>query len=227
MATLSVPDIFVRFRANAPNPVGTAANQSTTAGLGLQSAAVVLGALPWDPNNAPAGLQALESFLVRTSNGSPPIGLQSVEVTTDFAANPAGGPVALPNGLPRAFSAGWGQAATGWAVATTAGNFTVTIAGTAVVTAFQTSQAITCANAVANINQNTTVNKYVTAIQDPVTTTRLLLVANTTPWDHVIGNQITLTAAGTGASASGATLGATNTAPAQIGVNAPSYAVNV
>lgn len=82
--------------------------------------------------------------------------------------------------------------------ATTSGNLGTVINGTTVTTSFTTSQDGTATQAVADINANATVNKWVRATKGATghfTVTALVPGA--------IGNCVTLTVTGTGASATG------------------------
>lgn len=82
--------------------------------------------------------------------------------------------------------------------ATTSGSLGTVINGTTVTTAFTTSQDGTATQAVADINANTTVNKWVTASKSG--TGKFVVTANI-PGE--LGNCCTLTVTGTGASATG------------------------
>ena len=83
--------------------------------------------------------------------------------------------------------------------ATTSGSLGTVINGTTVTTTFTTDQAGTAAKAIADINANTTVNKWVTA--SPGSTTTKFYVTANIPGE--LGNGMTLTVTGTGASATG------------------------
>jgi hypothetical protein len=83
--------------------------------------------------------------------------------------------------------------------ATTSGSLGTVINGTTVTTTFSTSQAGTAAQAIADINANTTVNKWVTA--SPGSTATKFYVTANIPGE--LGNGMTLTVTGTGASATG------------------------
>ncbi len=82
--------------------------------------------------------------------------------------------------------------------ATTAGDLGTVINGTTVTTTFATSADVTATAAVAGINANTTVNKWVTATKSG--TGKFVVTANL-PGE--LGNAVTLTVTGTGASATG------------------------
>lgn len=83
--------------------------------------------------------------------------------------------------------------------ATTSGNLGTVIGGTTVTTTFTTDQAGTAAQAIADINANTTVNKWVRASAGSAATK--FYVTAVVP--GAIGNCVTLTVTGTGASATG------------------------
>lgn len=89
-------------------------------------------------------------------------------------------------------------AASAEVTATTSGSLGTVIGGVTVTTAFTTSQDGTATQAVADINANSTVNKWVKATKS--TSTKFLVTA-IVPGN--IGNGITLTVTGTGASATG------------------------
>lgn len=122
-----------------------------------------------------------------------------------------------------------GQPAVGWIIVATAGNTTLTCAPLAgLVIPFITSQAATAAQAVSFINGDPNYSKLFTASLDPNGVVgKVLLTALTLPWNHTIGNEVGLAVAGTGTSASGAQLGASGTAPAAVGVNAPNLAIKL
>src|SRR5574342_382390 len=82
--------------------------------------------------------------------------------------------------------------------ATTAGSLGTVINGTTVTTTFSTSQEGTAIQAVADINANTTVNKWVKATKSG--TGKFVVTANI---PGAIGNCVSLTVTGTGASATG------------------------
>jgi hypothetical protein len=82
--------------------------------------------------------------------------------------------------------------------ATTSGNLGTVINGTTVTTTFTTSQDGTATQAVADINANTTVNKWVTATKGA--TGHFTVTANI---PGALGNCVTLTVTGTGAAATG------------------------
>lgn len=83
--------------------------------------------------------------------------------------------------------------------ATTSGNLGTVINGTTVTTAFTSSQAGTATQAIADINANTTVNKWVRA--SPGSSSTKFYVTAIVP--GAIGNCVSLTVTGTGASATG------------------------
>lgn len=83
--------------------------------------------------------------------------------------------------------------------ATTSGSLGTVIGGTTVTTAFTSSQAGTATQAIADINANSTVNKWVRA--SPGSASTKFYVTAVVP--GAIGNNITLTVTGTGASATG------------------------
>jgi hypothetical protein len=99
-----------------------------------------------------------------------------------------------------------------------------TIGGTLVTATAAGGDAASVVLVVAAINADATVSKLVTASVDPALSTRVLLTAKTEPTDHVIGNQITLVASGTGVTASGAKLGTGGTAVAGVNATSNSYA---
>jgi hypothetical protein len=82
--------------------------------------------------------------------------------------------------------------------ATTSGSLGTVIGGTTVTTAFTSTQDGTATQAVADINANTTVNKWVVATKSGSTK---FIVTALVP--GIFGNGITLTVTGTGASATG------------------------
>ena len=122
-----------------------------------------------------------------------------------------------------------GQPAVGWIIAATAGNTTLTVGNlTPLVIPFITSQAATAAQVVSYVNGDPNYSKQVVASLDPNGVVgKVILTALTLPWNHTIGNGVILTGSGTGVSVSGATLGASGTAPAFVGVNAPNQAVKI
>jgi hypothetical protein len=83
--------------------------------------------------------------------------------------------------------------------ATTSGSLGTVINGTTVTTTFTSTQAGTATQAIADINANTTVNKWVTASAS-ATSTKFWVTANI-PGE--LGNACTLTVTGTGAAATG------------------------
>lgn len=83
--------------------------------------------------------------------------------------------------------------------ATTSGSLGTVIGGTTVTTAFTSTQAGTATQAIADINANTTVNKWVRASAGS-TSTKFYVTAVV---PGAIGNCVTLTVTGTGASATG------------------------
>ena len=83
--------------------------------------------------------------------------------------------------------------------ATTSGSLGTVINGTTVTTAFTSTQAGTATQAIADINANTTVNKWVRASAGS-TSTKFFVTAIL---PGAMGNGITLTVTGTGASATG------------------------
>jgi hypothetical protein len=86
--------------------------------------------------------------------------------------------------------------------ATTSGSLGTVIGGTTVTTTFTVSQDATATQAVADINANTTVNKWVRASKGSVTNKFML----TAIVPGAIGNNVTTTVTGTGASAASAKL---------------------
>lgn len=90
-------------------------------------------------------------------------------------------------------------AASSTVTATTAGSLGTVINGTTVTTAFTTSQDGTATQAVTDINANTTVNKWVKATKGA--TGQFVVTANI---PGQLGNCVSLTVTGTGASATGA-----------------------
>lgn len=89
-------------------------------------------------------------------------------------------------------------AATSTVTATTSGNLGTVINGTTVTTTFVTSQDVTATNAVADVNANTTVNKFVRATKAGTGTFLLTALV-----PGALGNCCTVTVTGTGASATG------------------------
>lgn len=89
-------------------------------------------------------------------------------------------------------------AASAEVTATSSGSLGTVIGGTTVTTSFTSTQDGTATQAVADINANTTVNKWVRATKS---TSGKFLVTALVP--GAIGNCVTLTVTGTGASATG------------------------
>src|SRR5574337_1237986 len=89
-------------------------------------------------------------------------------------------------------------AASSTVTATTAGALGTVVNGTTVTTAFTTSQDGTAAQAVLDINANATVNKWITATKGATGT--FVVTANI---PGALGNCVSLTVTGTGASATG------------------------
>jgi hypothetical protein len=89
-------------------------------------------------------------------------------------------------------------AASAEVTATTSGSLGTVIGGTTVTTSFTTDQDGTATQAVADINANTTVNKWIKATKS--VSTKFIVTALV---PGIFGNGITLTVTGTGASATG------------------------
>lgn len=177
----------------------------------------------WDSNNPIRALQWMGFTIDAMSQGTGPRGM----VLADLRIGPSlgsGSRAVAPNG---AVSTQFGTAATGTVTySASSGAQTITIGGvsTGSISAAGSDalQAIAGVNA---INASATLSQYVTASVDPLSNTRVLIVANTDPFMHVLGNAIALSVTGTGATASGALLGTGGTAVA--GVNCPAASINI
>lgn len=182
----------------------------------------------WNTDSPQSSLQELAKFLFgRIARGTFP-GILSVEVQANDVQGV--GPIIIEPGR-RPFPAS-GQPAIGWVIVATSGNTVLTVGAYSVTQAFVTSQAVTAAMLIQQINQQVAgganVGSLISPSLDPNGVAgKVILTADTLPWDHIIGNGIALSVTGTGTSVSGAFVGASGVLPAAIGANALYNGINL